>query len=57
MLEKCWTCGKRETYEGEHFVGQSPYALAMCITEEDRIEVTDEEVFCDDCYENSVGDI
>lgn len=57
VLLECWTCGKKESYEGEFFVGQSPYALAMCITDEDRQEVTDQQIFCDDCYSLSVGDI
>lgn len=57
MLLKCWTCGKQEAYEGEHYVGQCPYALEMCVTESDRNEVTDEQVFCDECYTNAIGDI
>jgi hypothetical protein len=52
-LQKCWTCGKIEEYEGEHYVGQCPYALAMCPHD----DTTDEEVICDDCYTNKVQDI
>lgn len=54
ILLTCDCCGKEESYEGQFFVGQNPYRVAMAIDEDD---VPDDEVLCEDCHEIAVGDI
>lgn len=55
-MNKCWTCGKEEQEDDEFYCGPCPYAMEMCVTQEERDEQPDE-IICDECYYNKAMDI